>query len=96
MQTGDFERRRYANNDQDLTGWRNRCSEGHAWCGDSDKDETASTITERSYFPIIPVLVNARMTRKSTNEILSHFKNALEFDIEEPEASLSDEEFGDT
>ncbi|KAF7977069.1 hypothetical protein HWV62_4862 [Athelia sp. TMB] len=45
-----------------------------------DGEETMSTISERSYLSILPVLVNARMNRKTTNEILHHFDKALRGD----------------
>ncbi|KAF7967714.1 hypothetical protein HWV62_33303 [Athelia sp. TMB] len=95
VQAGDAVHVRYTDDDQDLKGWQSRYTEGNSWCGDSDKEDSASTISERSYFPIIPVLINARMTRKSTDEILHHFRTALENDVEEADASLSDEEFED-
>ncbi|KAF7964860.1 hypothetical protein HWV62_2107 [Athelia sp. TMB] len=93
IQTGHAQHVRYTTNNESHAAEDRRMYKNHSWCGDSDKAETASTITERSYFSIIPVLINARMTRKSTDEILRHFKTALERDDEEAEPTLSDEEF---
>ncbi|KAF7968778.1 hypothetical protein HWV62_29326 [Athelia sp. TMB] len=46
-----------------------------AYC---DGEETESTITERSYFDVHPVLINSRMKRKTIKEILNHYRSANE------------------
>ncbi|KAF7970332.1 hypothetical protein HWV62_24358 [Athelia sp. TMB] len=59
---------------------------------DSEGGETMSTISKRSYFEIVPVLINARMTKKSTAEILNLFRTAMECTNNEADPASSDEE----
>ncbi|KAF7969643.1 hypothetical protein HWV62_26783 [Athelia sp. TMB] len=42
------------------------------------REETESTISGRSYFETLPVLINAKIKTKMTKEILHHYRSALD------------------
>lgn len=60
------------------------------------REETESTISERSYFAALPVLINAKIKNKTTREILSHYRSALQQDaISDTESETPSNASGD-